>query len=78
MVAWIIRALLSHSVEEYVLEISESNAAWGINVTDRSRRWSRDVRLRGGFELRCFLALSYLNVLKRFPNDNKDRNFRCL
>ena len=78
MVAWIIRALLSHSVEEYVLEISESNAAWGINVTDRSRRWSRDVRLRGGFELRCFLALSYLNVLKRFPNYNKDRNFRCL
>ena len=45
-----------------------------IYVTERSRSWYRDVRLRGGFELRCCLALSYLNVLKRFPNDNKDRN----
>ena len=49
-----------------------------IYVTERSHRWLRDVRLRGGFELRCCLALSYLNVLKRFPNENKDRNFRCL
>ena len=35
----------------------------------------RDVRLRGGFELRCCLALSYLYVLKRFPIETKDRNF---
>ena len=40
--------------------------------------WCRDVRLRGGFELRCCLALNYLKVPKRFPNDNQDRNFRCL
>ena len=40
-----------------------------IKVTERSQSWSGDVRLRGGFELRCCLALSYLNVLKRFPND---------
>ena len=41
-----------------------------IHVTDRSRSWLGDIRLRGGFELRCCLALSYLKVLKRFPNDN--------
>ena len=29
-------------------------------VTERSHRWLRDVRLGGGFELRCCLALSYL------------------
>ena len=38
----------------------------------------RDVRLRGGFEKICCLALSYFNVLKRFPIDKLDRNFRCL
>ena len=26
---------------------------WGINVTERSQSCLRDVRLRGGFELRC-------------------------
>ena len=49
-----------------------------IYVTERSRSWFRDVRLRGGFEKRCCLALSYLYVLKRFPNESKNRNFRCL
>ena len=44
-------------------------------VTERSRSWSGDIRLRGGFELRCCLALSYLSVLKRFPIDKQDRNF---
>ena len=31
-----------------------------IYVTERSHRWKWDVRLRGGFEIRCYLALSYL------------------
>ena len=47
-------------------------------VTERPQTWSGDIRLRGGFELRCCLALSYLSVLKRFPIDKQDRNFRCL
>ena len=41
-----------------------------IKVTERSQSWSGDVRLRGGFELSCRFALSYLSVLKRFPIDN--------
>ena len=31
VVAWIVKALLSHSVEEYVLAIGGSNPALGIN-----------------------------------------------
>ena len=49
-----------------------------IYVTERSQSWSGDVRLRGGFEMRYRLTLSYLYVLKSFPIDKKDRNFRCL
>ena len=49
-----------------------------MNVTERSRRWLRDFRLLGGFELKCCLALSYLFVLKTFPNESKNRNFRCV
>ena len=48
-----------------------------IYVTERSQSWSGDVRLRGGFEMWCCLALSYSLVLMRFPNDKQDRNFRC-
>ena len=32
VVVWIVRALLSHSVEEYVLAIGGSNPAWVINM----------------------------------------------
>ena len=46
-----------------------------IYVTERSRSWSGDVRLRGGFELSCCLTLSYLSILKRFPNDKQYRNY---
>ena len=49
-----------------------------IYITERSQSWSGDVRLRGEFVIWCCLALSYSYVLKRFPNDKQDWNFRCI
>ena len=41
----------------------------GMNVTERSRKLLRDIRLRGGLKVRCFSALSYFFVQWRFPNE---------
>ena len=44
MVAWILRELLSHSVEEYVLAIGELNPSWVINMVAKAAavyvRWN--------------------------------------
>ena len=60
------------------LELQHNSSLYNIiiNVKERSRSWSGDVRLHGGFEIWCCLALSYSYVLMRFPNDKQDRKFR--
>ena len=47
MAAWTVRALLSHSVEEYVLAIGGSNPAWFIDMAANAPavyvRWNNDM-----------------------------------
>ena len=57
-VFFVIIAFLQNLLEKISFTINS------INVTERSKSWSGDVRLHGGFEMRYLLALSYLYVLK--------------